>query len=90
MAVSPNPPDVNRDFREKNGLTFAILADRDMTVTDKYGIRHVGVARGNDLPHPTTFVIDADGVLRETFFNETYRVRPKPDDVLAGVKRVAV
>lgn len=60
-----------------------------MAITDGYGIRHVGIARGNDLPHPTTFIVGPDGTLLKMFFNDTFRSRPDPKDVLLSVEEAA-
>jgi peroxiredoxin len=85
IAVSPNSPEQNVELAQKLDLSYRILSDPDMSVTDRYGIRHVGAAGGADLPYPTTFVIDASGTLRQTFVNETYRQRPDAADVLEAI-----
>lgn len=84
--MSPDDPAKNAELRDKLSLSFPILSDPEMTVTDLYGVRHVGAAGPRDLPYPTTFVIDVDGVVRQRFDNETYRQRPESADVLAAIR----
>jgi peroxiredoxin len=61
-----------------------------MAVTDAYKLRHVGgrAATGEDKPYPTTFVVDAGGVVRAKFENETHRVRPEAQAVLVALVQV--
>lgn len=42
-------------FAERFGVTYPILLDPELDVRDRYGVRH----------YPTTFFIDATGVVRE-------------------------
>lgn len=90
MAVSPNSVEENRTFAQKLGLSFPVLADPDMAVTDAYGVRHVGAAGPNDLPFPTTFVLNGTGNLHTKFTNSSYRERPAECDVLAALRDASV
>ena len=88
IAISPDTEAESQDLKQRLGLTFAILSDPDLSVTDAYGLRHVSgrAATGQDMPFPTTFVVDADGIVRAKIENETYRDRPSPKDVMAALK----
>lgn len=90
VAVSPDPPAESEDLRKRLGLSFTIVSDADLAVTDLFGLRHVGGhgSTGQDIPFPTTFIVDAHGVVRAKFENETYRDRPSPKDVLAALKEL--
>lgn len=66
LGVSPDTVESHRKFRAKYNLPFTLLADPDRRVANAYGvwgkkktfgIPHVGIIR-------TTFIIDAEGVLR--------------------------
>jgi len=61
---------------------FPLLEDQGHRVIDRYGILNPG-SRG--WPHPATYVIDKNGVVRWRFVETDYRVRPKNDDVLGAL-----
>ena len=61
-----------------------LLADSEATVIDRYGLRNEESSR--NLPHPTTFVIDPDGVVRWRFTEVNYKIRPTNDDVLQALE----
>jgi peroxiredoxin Q/BCP len=87
LGVSPDPVSKVKQFDDKHGLAFPLLADEDHAVAEKYGVwveksmygrEYMGVER-------TTFVIGPDGVIRDVF----RRVKPAEHDerVLAALGR---
>jgi peroxiredoxin Q/BCP len=83
LGVSPDSVQSHARFRDKFKLPFALLADTEKEVAQLYGVwreknrfgrRYMGVVR-------TTFLIDEDGILRETI--PVTRVEGHADDVLA-------
>lgn len=88
IAVSPDQPEQNGELIAKLGLDFPVLSDPEMEVTDLYGVRHLAAMGAKDLPYPTTFVIDAAGMLRRRFDNATYQVRPEPRAVTDALLEV--
>jgi peroxiredoxin len=88
IAVSPDTAAESEELRQKLSLAFSILSDPDLDVTDTFGLRHKGgrSATGEDKPFPTTFVVDAQGIVKAKIENDTYRDRPSPKDVLAALK----
>ncbi|HUO73091.1 MAG TPA: thioredoxin-dependent thiol peroxidase [Solirubrobacteraceae bacterium] len=83
LGVSPDPVTAVSKFDQKYGLGFPLLADEDHAVTEAYGVwveknrygrAYMGAER-------TTFVIDADGKIKEIFRN----VKPaEHDDLVLG------
>jgi peroxiredoxin Q/BCP len=80
IGVSPDPVNKVKQFDDKHGLAFPLLADADHQVAEAYGVwtqksmygrKYMGVER-------TTFVIGPDGVIREIF----RRVKPAEHDTL--------
>jgi peroxiredoxin/alkylhydroperoxidase family enzyme len=90
IGVSPDSPEESEELRKRLSLSFTILSDSDLAVTDAFGLRHVGgrASTGQDMPFPTTFLVSPDGTVLAKFENETYRDRPSPKDVLATVQRL--
>jgi peroxiredoxin Q/BCP len=71
LGISPDKPAKLAQFRERDHITFPLLADPDKTVLQAYGAwgekqnygkTYVGVIR-------STFVIDADGKIEHAFYN---------------------
>lgn len=87
VGISPDPPEKNKRFDEKYGLSFPLLSDPDHAVTQAYGCwgekssfgqTFVGLIR-------SSFLIDENGRIQHTW----YRVKapdtvPKAMAALAG------
>lgn len=72
---------------EEDGIVpdFTMLTDVDHRVIDRYGLFNPDEPRSRPVPHPTTFVIDKEGVVRWKFVEVNYRVRPQNEDILAAL-----
>ena len=62
---------------------FIMLSDPDHRVIDRYGLFNEDAPPNRPLPHPATYVIDKEGVVRYSFVEVDYRVRPTNEDILA-------
>ena len=69
IGVSPDSVESHKKFAEKYNLPFTLLADEKKEVVEKYGVwkqksmygrKYMGVER-------TTFIIDADGKIKNIF-----------------------
>lgn len=85
LGVSPDTPAKLRKFADKYGLPFTLLGDADHEVAERYGVwveksRYGRTYFGNSR---TTFIIDADGVVRHVI----PKVKPDThdDEVLAAI-----
>lgn len=64
---------------------FTFLSDPDHAVIARYGILNPsGGSRG--IPHPATYVIDRDGVVRWKDIETDYRIRPTNASILTAVR----
>ena len=64
---------------------FRMLADPGNRVIDRYGLFNPEEPRGRPVPHPTTLVIDMDGVVRWKMTEVNYRIRPSNEGILAAL-----
>lgn len=64
---------------------FPFLTDPDHRVIDRYGLLNDADLRGRQIPHPATYVIDKEGVVRWKFLEVDYRVRPSNEEVFAAL-----
>jgi peroxiredoxin len=65
---------------------FPFLSDPGHRVIDRYGLLNPNDRRG--IPHPTTFVIDKDGIVRWKFIEVNYKIRPTNAQVMAALEAV--
>ena len=84
LAVAVDPVEQNAAVVRDVGLGYHILSDPQLATIDAYGVRH---DRSGEPPiaRPATFLIDADGVIRWRDLTENFRLRPKPDSILAAI-----
>ena len=79
LAVSVDSHADSKKFGEmmrkrfEGEFDFPLLEDKDHKVIDRYGIFNPD---GNGWPHPTTVVIDPQGVVRWKFIEVDYKKRP--------------
>ena len=66
-------------------IDFTLLADPNNAVIDRYGVFNLDDSRRRAIPHPTTLVIDKQGVVRWKFIEIDFRIRPTNDDILAAL-----
>lgn len=64
------------------------LADPELRVINRYGLFNPdGAGDGRyQVPHPATFVIDRDGVVRFAFADVDFYARPASEDVLTALE----
>ena len=88
IGVSPDPPDRNRTFKEKEGLNFDLLSDEDHQLAESmgawgekklYGKLSRGLIR-------STFVVDENGQVDKAYRNvkATGHVARVKQDLLGG------
>lgn len=72
-------------MRSSAGAEFDFLSDPEGRLLDILGLRHENGGPTGDIAQSASFLLDRDG--RVTWFRvaETYRVRPRPDEILAEV-----
>lgn len=70
-----------------------MLSDRNLAVTDAFGLRNQGMHSGptgeeaaEALPVPTTMLVDAEGKVLWIEHAENYQKRSGPEVVLAALK----
>lgn len=90
LAISPDPNERSRELAERLHARYRFLTDRDLAVTRRYGLLHArGGNKGQDVPRPTTVVLDRHGVVRWLQLADTIQVRPDPTDVARAVRQLA-
>jgi peroxiredoxin len=95
IALSSDDPQdlqrmVDRVAEENDGLVIehTLLSDPGAAVIDRYGLFNQDDPRGRAIPHPTTYVIDMDGVVRWKMTEVNYRIRPENADILDALREL--
>ena len=65
---------------------FTFLSDPGHRVIDRYGLRNPDNPRG--IPHPTTYVIDQNGIVRWKFTEVNYKIRPTNEMIVAALGKL--
>ena len=78
---------VDRIATETDGRKpdYPFLSDPGHRVIDRYGLLN---PTSQGLPHPTTYVIDRQGIVRWKFTEVNYKIRPTNQMVLAALGQV--
>ena len=81
---------IDRVAEENDGLIVrhTLLSDPGAGVINRYGLYNQDDPRGRAIPHPTTYVIDMEGVVRWKMTEVNYRIRPENEDILAALEEV--
>jgi peroxiredoxin len=73
---------ISRDDGKPPGFIF--LSDPGHRVIDRYGLLN---PEGRGWPHPATFVVDRQGIVRWKFVEVDYRVRASNEQILEALAR---
>ena len=88
LAISVDRPEQSRVIRDRLGLGFPLLSDPELAAIDAYGLRHVGGGPEGDIARPAVFVLDRAGRIAWRDLTDNWRVRVRPDAVLAELQRL--
>ena len=64
-------------------IDFPFLEDTNHRVIDRYGLLN---PKGKGWPHPATYVIDKEGIVRWKFVEVDYKVRATNDMIFQALK----
>ncbi len=84
VGISPDAVDVLEKFSGESSLGFPLLSDADSATIKAFGIHNQ-----KGLPHPGTFVVDREGVIRSKMFIEGYRERTPVEQLLEAVTELS-
>lgn len=95
IAVSPDPlADIQKlipRVTDRTGRQFLVtlLSDDKMQAIDRYGLRNAEAAKqGDNLPYPTTYVLDKSGQVRWRFTEKNQAVRPTNQMIIAELNKL--
>ena len=87
MVVSVDTVEENRRLAKKKGFTFPLLSDPDLTIIDRFGVRHPnGGITKNDIARPAVFIARSSGEILWRDVTDNWRVRVRPEIILDQTK----
>jgi peroxiredoxin len=90
VAISVDPPDINKRQSQKLGYTFPLLSDPNAKVIRRYDVLHPGAGpKGADIARPAEFLIDSNGVVRWVNLTENIAVRARPEQMLEALNQLS-
>ncbi len=101
IAITPETAEHTVAAKEKIGWSYNALVDTDGAALRAFRVGFAGDQRyapmlarqnatgRNELPAPSTFIIDKEGVVRWAFNDWDYKKRADPDTVIAEVRKLA-
>ena len=93
IAICTDTPEQLREGREKHGARVTLLSDPHLEITDRYNLRNpfnISPRGLSGLPIPTTFLVDAEGIVRWIDQTDDYQRRSEPGRVLTAIEAALV
>lgn len=84
LAISVDQPDKSQSMADKLKIPFPLLSDPEHKVIDAYDLFN---AQGK-IAKPAVFVLDKKAIVRWSFFDEDYKVRPLNEVLLEELKKI--
>ena len=83
MAISVDPPEVNREMLSQAGYSFTFLSDPNTEAIRRYDLVHAGQGiDGQDVARPAEFLLDSTGTVRWANLTDNYWVRARPEQII--------
>jgi peroxiredoxin len=89
VAISVDSPAESQKLCQSRGYTFPFLSDPKAETIRQYGVVHANAGEnGNDIARPAEFLLDSSGTVRWVNLTGDFRVRARPESVLAAIDRL--
>ena len=90
IGISVNDPFSNKEFAEKNRLTFPILSDYNREAIKTYNLEapDFGGLKGYTVAKRSIFVLDKKGIIRYTWITENPTIEPNYDAMEKALEKI--
>ena len=83
-AISYDSQDILKFFADRHKIDYPMLGDPDSKIIKEYGVfNHEATGMQKGFARPGYFFIDANGIIREKFFEAKYRERLTGNSIIA-------
>ena len=90
MAVSYDSVETLAEFAKENSIQFSLLSDPDSIAIEAFHVRNKKVRKRSPkhgIPHPGTFLVDKEGVVRAKLFYSITK-RHTPDELVQAANKL--
>jgi hypothetical protein len=87
VAISYDSPETLKKFADSRGISFPLVSDPGSAIIRRYGLFNEAqdpTTRFYGVPHPGTFMLDANGIVVARFFEDAYQERYTAAAILAA------
>lgn len=89
VAISYDSGEVLEQFAKKRGIQFPLLSDPGSATIKAWKLLNADAkGNGEGIPHPMTYVIGRDGVIRAKLGHEAYKDRHTVQELIQSAKTV--
>lgn len=84
-SISYDSAAVLKNFADRKGIHFPMLADPESQVIRAFGIFNESVPKDNPtygIPHPGTYLLDENGIVKAKYFEDDFRDRYTASNIL--------
>ncbi len=86
VAISYDTVEILKSFETRmGGFGYSMLADPDSQIIEAFGIRNPNPepgSRSDGMAFPGTYIVSADGIVQEKFFEQNHRIRATIETIL--------
>lgn len=89
VTVSYDDPEVLAAFADKYAFEYTMLSDLNSEIIKAFGILNEEMEPDSDyygVPHPTIYVVNAQGIIQAVLAEEGYKTRPPVEQIIAAIK----
>jgi peroxiredoxin len=90
VAVVGDRPEAIKAFKEREGIWFDVLQDPDGAAFRSFGVARAGQVKGRPYAHPTTILLDREGIARHVEVRKwTFFSRGSPGELVKALDGLA-
>ena len=89
VGISYDDTKVLKKASDRMKITFPLISDPESKTIEAYNVRNeLAKGKAAGTPHPGTFIVDQQGVIRAKLFLEGYRVRHSTEALVKAAQAV--
>jgi len=89
VGISHDEPAILKKFADPMKIIYPLLSDPESRTIEAYHIRNEAAkGKAQGVPHPGTYVLDKQGVVRAKLFLENFRERHSTEALIEAARSI--